>query len=38
MESNLVKLHIAIKEQAAKFKTYFMSICKTNISKCYCGF
>jgi hypothetical protein len=31
MESNLVKLHIAVKEQTAKFKTYFISICKTSI-------
>ncbi len=35
MESNLVKLHIAVKEQTAKFKTYFMSVCKNSITNEY---
>jgi len=31
MESNLVKLHIAVKEQTEKFKLHFMEIAKSNV-------
>ncbi len=35
MESDLVKLHIAVKEQTEKFKQYFMEIAKSNITDEY---
>lgn len=31
MDSDLVKLHLAVKEQTSKFKTYFMDITRENI-------